>query len=182
MSTMWRLVTMARSLEPIATTNAVPWSTLSVPTSSANCVTALYPQYRNCFGRLWNMEEALHLAGVSAVAVRACSRRRVRRLDGGKELRRVASLLARSITRPLAASEGHVVVDARRRHIDHHHPRLRVTLEVRRMLQRCRDDARTEPERRVVRQRQRLVVILRADDARHRAEDLLARDAHRIGG
>ncbi len=60
-------------------------------------------------------------------------------------------------------------------------PASRMALEMRRVLERRRDDAGAQPERRVVGERQRLVVVLRANHRRHRAEDLLARDAHRVG-
>src|SRR3569832_1802114 len=103
---------------------------------------------------------------------------RVRGLDGRVELRGVAALLARAVARTLAAAERHVVVHARRRQVDHHYAGLRIPLEVRRVFQRRRRDAGRQAELGVVGERQRLVVVLGADHAHHRPEDLLAVDAH----
>ena len=105
----------------------------------------------------------------------------VGRLHRGVELLGVGALLARAVARALPAAERHVVVDARRRQVDHHHAGLAVALEVRRVFQARRADAGRQAELGVVGDRQRLVVVLDADDVGDRPEDLLARDAHLVG-
>src|SRR5258706_5070545 len=99
-------------------------------------------------------------------------------LDHGVELHRVAALLARAVARAFAAAEGHVIVDARGRQVHHHHPRGGIALEVLGMLERGGGDARGQAEGRVVRDRERLLVVLHADHRGDRAEDLLAIDRH----
>src|SRR5438270_709159 len=59
-----------------------------------------------------------------------------------------------------------------------HQSSLRVTLEMRCVLERSRDDAGGQPELGVVGERERFVVILDANHRRDRPEDLFARDAH----
>src|SRR5579871_1733479 len=103
---------------------------------------------------------------------------RVCRLYGGEELRGVTALLARAVARSLPAAEGHVVVDARGRKVDHHHAGLGIALEVRGVFEARRADARGQAERRIVGDGEGLVIVLDADHARDRAEDLLAVDAH----
>src|SRR5690606_17583935 len=105
------------------------------------------------------------------------SGRRISRLDRGVELHRVAALLARAVAGGLASTEGHVRIHARGRQVDHHHARLRMTLEVRGVLERGGADARAQPELGVVGHRQRLFVIVRAQHGCDRPEDFLAHDA-----
>src|SRR5262245_10531438 len=102
--------------------------------------------------------------------------RDVGRLDDRVELLRVRALLARAVARLLSAAERHVIVEARRRQIDHHEPACGVSLEVARVLQRGRDDAGRQAERRVVGDGERLVVSADFDDRGDRSEDLLAVD------
>src|SRR3546814_15043144 len=61
-------------------------------------------------------------------------------LHHGVELGGIATLLARAVARPLPASERDVVVDARGRQVDHHHPGLGIALEVAGVLQRAGAD------------------------------------------
>src|SRR5271157_3955730 len=84
---------------------------------------------------------------------------RVSRLHRCIELRRVAPLLARAQARGFAPAKGGVVIDARRRQVDHDHAGFGVALEMRRALEASRADAGAEAELGVVGDRERVVVI-----------------------
>src|SRR5690606_34194976 len=88
----------------------------------------------------------------------ALSRRRVGDLHLGEELIGVLALLLGAVARALGAAEGHVEIDARRRHVDHHHAGLGIALEMRGMLERGGDDTGRQAELGVVGGRQRLLV------------------------
>src|SRR5690606_20641703 len=98
-------------------------------------------------------------------------------LDRGVELHRVAPLLARSVTGSLPSPEGYVRIDPGGREVDHHHARLGVPLEMGGVPERGGADARAQSELGVVGQGQGVLVVGRAQQRGHRAEDLLARDA-----
>src|SRR3954469_21835415 len=98
------------------------------------------------------------------------------------ELACIGALLAGAVARALPAAERHVIVDAGGRQIDHHHAGLAVALVVRGVFQAGGADAGGEAELGVVGDRQRLVVVLGADDGGDGAEDLLARNAHVVVG
>src|SRR6185295_14842200 len=83
----------------------------------------------------------------------------VRRFDDGVELARVGSLLARSVAGLLPAPERYVIVETRRRQVDHDQAALGIALEVTRVFQRRRDDAGGEAERRRVGGGERFVVV-----------------------
>jgi len=85
------------------------------------------------------------------------SRRGVGGLDRGVEFDRVAALLARAVARAFAPAERHMVVDPGGRQVDHHETRLRVALEIARVLQRSGADAPGQAERAVVGDRKRLL-------------------------
>ena len=104
---------------------------------------------------------------------------RIRRLDDRVELARVRALLARTVARLLSPAERDVVVEAGGRQVHHHQPARRVPLEVTRVLERRRDDARRETVRRVVGRRERRLVVLHANHGRDRPEHFLAIDPHR---
>src|SRR3954469_20384543 len=99
-----------------------------------------------------------------------------------KELKRVATLFLGTVARALATAEWHVRVDAGGRHVDHHHPRFGIALEMRRVFERGRDDTGRKTELGIVRSRKRLVVVLDPDDRRNRPKYLFAADAHLVGG
>src|SRR6478735_3862546 len=61
---------------------------------------------------------------MAAIPKRGASRQRVARFHRRVELGGIAALLARPVARALPPAERHVVVDARRRQVDHHHARL----------------------------------------------------------
>jgi hypothetical protein len=67
--------------------------------------------------------------------------------------------------RSASLAEGHVKVDARSRQVDHHHTRLAVALEMRGVFEARRANARGKTEFRVIGERQRLIIILGADEA-----------------
>src|SRR5690606_20299099 len=96
----------------------------------------------------------------------------------GVELLGIAPLLARSVGRAFAATERHVVIDARGRQVDHHHACLGVALEVIGVFQRGGADACRQTELGVVGHGQCFVIVLDAYHAGHGAEDLLAADTH----
>src|ERR1051325_2451285 len=68
------------------------------------------------------------------------SRRYIRRLYGGEKLCRVTALLARPVARALTPAEWNVIIDAGGWQVHHYHSGLRVTLEVRCVLERGRCD------------------------------------------
>src|SRR5690606_32176977 len=78
------------------------------------------------------------------------SSQRIGRLDRGVELGGVAALLARTVARTLAPAKRHMEIDACRRQVDHHHARFRIALEVGRIFQARRADARRQAEIRII--------------------------------
>src|SRR5438552_18334669 len=92
------------------------------------------------------------------------------------------ALLARSVARTFATAEWHMIVDAGRRKIDHHHAGSRSLSEVAGMFERAGTDARREAEDRVVGDRQRLIIGIDLDHRGDRSDDLLVVDAHLVGG
>src|SRR5882757_7724215 len=98
------------------------------------------------------------------------------------EFARIGALLAGAVARALPAAERYVIVDAGGRQIDHHHAGLAVALVVRGVFQAGGADAGGETELGVVGDRQRLVVVLGADDRGDRSKNLLTRDAHIVVG
>jgi hypothetical protein len=86
--------------------------------------------------------------GLRFSRVRLVEIERICGLDGRVKLRRVTSLLARTIALSFATAERHVITDPGGRQIDHHHPGFGIALEMARMFQARRANARREPERR----------------------------------
>src|SRR5262245_19616857 len=87
-------------------------------------------------------------------------RQRVGGLDRGVELDGIAPLLARTVARAFAAAERYVVIDPGGRQVHHHHAGLGVALEMARVFEAGRADARRQSEIGVVGDRDRLLVIL----------------------
>src|ERR1700732_2192639 len=112
----------------------------------------------------------------SPAGVTSSSRGDIRGLDDRVELLCIAALFARTVARLLSPSERHVIVESRGRQGHHDQTALSVPLEVTRVLQRRRADAGRQTERRVVGDRERLVVVLHANDGGDRPEDFLAVD------
>src|SRR5690606_36664711 len=80
----------------------------------------------------------------SAIPVRlTCA---VAGLGLGEEVSGGEALFARAIAGLLRAAEGHVIVDAGGRQVDHGHARLGAALEVAGVFQRLSDDARRQAE------------------------------------
>ena len=75
-----------------------------------------------------------------------------------------------------------MIVHAGGGQVHHHHAGGGIALEVLGVLERGRRNARRQAVGRVVRQRERLVVVLHPDDRSHRPEDLVAIDGHLRGG
>src|SRR5215475_12834338 len=71
------------------------------------------------------------------------SHAQIRRLYNRVKLFRVPALLARTVARRLCAAERDVIVEPRGRQVDHDKARLRICLEVSRILaRRCADSGR----------------------------------------
>src|SRR5687768_16992996 len=90
--------------------------------------------------------------------------------DGGE------ALLPRAVAALASAAERHVIVDARRRQIDHHHPGSDALAEVAGVLERVGHDAGRQAELAAVRDLQRLLVTGYTHRACNRSEDFLAVD------
>ena len=94
----------------------------------------------------------------------------------------VTALLTRAVARALGAAERYVVVHAGGRQVHHHHPRARCFLEIVRVFEGRRHDARGQAEVGVVGDLDRFVVLLDAHHGRDRSENLLAIDSHLVVG
>src|SRR5438270_11722651 len=94
----------------------------------------------------------------------------------GVEFDRGEALLTRAVARLAGAAERHVIIDARRRQVDHHHPGAHVAAEVARIFERVRDDAGGQSKLSTVGNLQRLFVVSHLYRARDRTEDFLAVD------
>jgi hypothetical protein len=88
------------------------------------------------------------------------------------------TLLARAVAGLARAAERHVIVDACRRQIDHHHPGPHRAAEMPGVLEGVGDDPRRQAELPAIGDLQRFLVVSHADGAGDRTEHFLIVDPH----